>query len=84
MERSAGSSTPIRQKRVSVERYQSWLRFGGGRGNPPRIFTRSTSSARALMPGSAVSLEGGGGEAQDEREEEDGRAHPYKGSRPPP
>ena len=50
-----GSSRAMRKKRVSEERYQIWVWRCRCRGSWPRIFTRSTSSERALMSGRSAS-----------------------------
>ena len=55
MDLPTGSSRAMRKKRVSEERYQIWVCRWRCRGSCPRIFTRSTSSALALMSGRAVS-----------------------------
>ena len=55
MDLPTGSRRAMRKKRVSEERYQIWVWRWRCRGSCPRIFTRSTSSAFALMSGSATS-----------------------------
>ena len=73
-----GSSSSMRKKRVSEERYQIWVWRWRWRGSWPRIFTRSTSSALALMSGSTVSWKTTASDADGAGHQEDGQARPVE------
>ncbi len=78
IERSTGSSSSIRQKRVSLERYQSWFRFWRCRGTPPADRHPIHLVRPRVDDGEQRLLEEARTHAQRRREEQHGDTHPVQ------
>ena len=78
MDRPPGRGGPCGRSACRRSGTRSGSGAGGAAGSCPRIFTRSTSSALALMSGSAVSWKTTASTLMSARHQQDGQARPVE------